>query len=161
MRKRRMLVVVVTVAGVGLLAGIAFALWSSTGSGGGKATALTAVTVTVNAGTGTPDLYPGGAAGAVYFTLTNPNPYAVSFDKVTAASVIDVDGGIGGSPVCTTTDLSVSPLPITGFTPVVVAASSTSATRSIPGVVAMTSGAPNACQGAAFTVSMTLTGSQV
>src|SRR5688572_13700370 len=99
---RRALVVVAAIAGVGLLTGIAFALWSADGSGGGKATALTALTVSVNAGTGAPDLYPGGPAGAVYFTLSNSNPYAVGFDRVTAASVTNVDDGIGGSPACAT-----------------------------------------------------------
>jgi hypothetical protein len=155
----------VTVAGVIVacvaLAGIAFALWSANGTGGASAKALVAQTATVDAATGPADLYPGGPPGAVHFTLTNANPYAVSFDTISAATVTDVTGGIGGSPACTTADLTVSALPITGFTPVTVAGNATSAQQGISGVVAMTSTAPDACQDAVFTISLTLTGSQV
>lgn len=160
MRVSRKLAIVAAFLAVATLAGIAYAVWTATGTGSGNAKALTAVTVTINADTGAADLYPGGPAGRVYFTLTNTNPYAVSFDTVTAASVAGVSGGIGGSPACATTDLTVSTLPLTGFTPVTVGANTTSATQSIPGVVAMNSSAPNACQGAVFAVSLTLTGSQ-
>jgi hypothetical protein len=142
-----------------LVGGVAFALWTSTANGSGGAKAITAVTVTVNAVTGSADLYPGGPAGIVSFTLTNSNPYAITFDKLTAASVTAVTGGIGGSPACATTDLSVSTLPITGLS-LTVGANTTSATRTIAGVVSMNSSAPDACQGAVFAVSLTLTGSQ-
>jgi hypothetical protein len=142
-----------------LVGGVAFALWTSSGNGSGDAKAITAVTVTVNAVTGSADLYPGGPAGVVSFTLTNSNPYAITFDKLTVASVTTVSGGIGGSPACATTDLTVSTLPITGLS-VTVGANTTSATRTIAGVVSMNSSAPDACQGAVFAVSLTLTGSQ-
>lgn len=160
MRVSRKLAVVAAFLAVAMLAGIAFAVWTATGTGSGSAKALTSATVTVNAVTGAADLYPGGPAASVHFTLTNTNPYAVSFDTVTAASVAGVSGGIGGSPACATTDLTVSTLPLTGFTPVTVDPETTSATQSIPGVVAMNSSAPNACQGAVFAVSLTLTGTQ-
>jgi hypothetical protein len=160
MRVSRKMTVVSAFLAVASIAGIAFAVWTATGTGSGNAKALTAATVTVDAVTGTADLYPGGPAGNVSFTLTNTNPYAVSFDTVTAASVSSVSGGIGGSPPCATTDLTVATLPLTGFTPVTVGANTTSATQSISGVISMDSEAPNACQGAVFTVSLTLTGSQ-
>jgi hypothetical protein len=160
MRTSRKLTIAAAVVAVGLVAGVAFALWSATGTGSGSAKALTASTVTVNAVTGTADLYPGGPAGAVYFTLTNPNPYSITFDKVTAASVTGVSGGIGGSPACATTDLTVATLPITGLSVQAAANANPSPTKSIAGVVSMNSSAPDACQSAVFTVSLTLNGSQ-
>src|SRR5918996_4584183 len=99
-RSRKVVILVATVAVIGILSGIAFALWSSNGAGSGSAKALTAQTVVVNAVTGAADLYPGGPAGAVSFTLTNNNPYAITFDELTAASVSGLSGGIGGSPAC-------------------------------------------------------------
>jgi hypothetical protein len=159
LKSRRVFGIVGVVAAVGILAGTAFALWSSTGSGSGNAKAVTAVTVTVNAVTGAADLYPGGPAGKVFFTLTNTNPYAITFDRVTAASVAGVSGGIGGSPACATTDVTLATLPITGLS-LAVGANTTSATQSISGVVSMISAAPDACQGAVFNISLTLTGSQ-
>ncbi|MGZ4189181.1 MAG: hypothetical protein ACXVQ5_05010 [Actinomycetota bacterium] len=159
MRKHRRMGILGAFLAVLLLAGVAFAAWTANGTGSGNAKAVTAATVTVNAVTGSADLYPGGSAGRVYFTLTNTNPYAITFDKLTAASVTAVSGGIGGSPACATTDLTVSTLPITGLS-LTVGANTTSATQNIAGVVAMNSTAPDSCQGAVFTVSLTLTGSQ-
>jgi len=158
-RKSKLWAVALIVAAVAILGGTAYALWSSSAQGSGNAKALTAVTVTVNAVTGTADLYPGGPAGKVFFTLTNTNPYAITFDKLTAASVSGVSGGIGGSPACATTDVSLATLPITGLS-LAVGANSTSGTLSIPSVVSMSASAPDACQGALFTLSLTLTGTQ-
>ena len=149
----------VVVAAVGILAATALAVWSSNASGSGNTKAVTAETVTVNAITGTADLYPGGPAGKVYFTLTNTNPYSITFDSLTGALVTDVSGGSGGTPSCATTDVTVSTLPASGLA-LTVGANTTSATRSISGVVSMVGAAPDACQGAVFTVSLTLTGSQ-
>jgi hypothetical protein len=159
MRRYRVLGIVAIIAAIGILAGTAYALWSSTATGSGNAKAVTAVTVTVNAVTGAADLYPGGSAGKVFFTLTNTNPYAITFDSLTAASVSGVSGGIGGSPACATSDVTLATLPITGLS-LPVGANSTSATQSISGVVSMIGAAPDACQGAVFNIALTLTGSQ-
>jgi hypothetical protein len=99
------------------------------------------------------------AAGKVFFTLTNTNPYAITFDSLTAASVSGVSGGIGGSPACATSDVTLTTLPITGLS-LPVGANTTSATQSISGVVSMIGAAPDACQGAVFNVSLTLIGWQ-
>lgn len=159
MRRTRRLTTVAVLVAVLAIAGIAFAVWTANGTGSGNAKALTAASVTVNAVTGAADLYPGGPGGAVYFTLTNTNPYAITFDELTAASVSGVSGGIGGSPACATTDLTVATMPITGLS-LTVGANTTSGTQSIAGVVSMNSSAPDACQDATFTVSLTLSGSQ-
>ena len=157
MHKSRKLVVVITLVAAMVVSGIAFAVWSSNGTGSGNAKALTAVNVTVNATTGAADLYPGGS-GKVWFTFTNTNPYAITFTSLTAASVTGVTGGIGGSPACATTDLSLAAVPIAGSW--TVGASTTSPAQSVDTLVTMKSTAPDACQGATFTLSLTFTGSQ-
>lgn len=160
MRRPRKLVVAASVGAIMIFAGAALAVWSATGQGGGSAKALTAATVTVNAVTGAADLYPGGPAGSVSFTLTNTNPYSITFDELTAASVTGVSGGLGTTPACATTDLTVSTLPITGLNVQVVAGANPSPTKSVAGVVSMDATAPDDCQGAVFTITLTLTGLQ-
>lgn len=159
------LTVVAVCLTVVMISGIAFAVWTATGTGSGNAKALTAATVTVNAVTGAADLYPGGPAGSVYFTLTNTNPYPVTFDTVTAATVSAVSGGVADpGTACATSDLTIATLPYSGWTAQVAAGSpgspTTSPMRSVPGLVSMVSTAPNNCQNAFFTITLTLTGSQ-
>jgi hypothetical protein len=147
----------VIAAGLSLLlvAGVAFAAWTADGSGKGTATAISAKTVTVNADTGTADLYP-GSKGGVYFTLTNDNPYAITFDKLTAASVFSSSD----ETACPKANLTIDPaLPVTGLS-LAVGANTTSAQESIADLVALSHGAPDGCQGKSFTISLTLTGSQ-
>ena len=165
MHLSRRLTVLAVILAVLMIAGIAFAVWTATGTGSGNAKALQAATVTVNAVTGAADLYPGGPAGAVYFTLTNTNPYSITFNTVTVATVSAVSGGVADpGPACATSDLTVATLPYTGWTAQVAAGSvaspTTSPTRSVPGLVSMVSTAPNNCQNAVFTITLTLTGSQ-
>ena len=77
-RKKKVVIGIVTVVTLG--AGAAAALWSASGSGSGTARSVTAQVVTVTAATGAADLYPGFTGGDVHFTLSNPNPYPVTFD---------------------------------------------------------------------------------
>jgi hypothetical protein len=136
-------------------AGVAFAAWTANGTGSGTAKALSAQTVTVNASTGTADLYP-GSTGAVYFTLTNTNPYSITFDKVTGASVTSSSDEVN----CPKSNLSINPtLPVTGLS-LAVGANTTSAQESVSNLVALSHSAPDGCQGKSFTISLTLTGSQ-
>jgi hypothetical protein len=132
--------------------GMAFALWSATGSGPGRAQAITAGTITVAAATGTADLYPGFSDGDLYFTLTNPNPYAVTITAMTPGTV--TSGNVGACPSSNVTVDSATGLSL------VVPANTTSATVSIPDVVNMVSAAPDGCQGVAFTVALSVTGTQ-
>ena len=135
-----------------LVAGTVAALWSANGSGGGEARALTAQSVTVNAAVGAADLYPGFAAGDVYFTLTNPNPYPIVFTSVTPGAI--TSSNAGACPASNVTVASATGLSLT------VAANSTSGSQSIADVVSMQSTAPDGCQGVTFTIALTLTGSQ-
>jgi hypothetical protein len=139
-----------------LAAGVAFAAWTANGSGSGTAKALSAQTVTVNASTGTADLYP-GSNGNVYFTLTNANPYSITFNKLTAASVTSSSDEVN----CPNSNLSINSaitLPLTVSLPV--GANTTSSQENIANLVTLAHAAPDGCQGKSFTISLTLTGSQ-
>jgi hypothetical protein len=146
----------VAVVGVGVGAVIggafAYALWTGNGTGSGNAQALSAQTVTVTAATATADLYPGFAGGDVYFTLSNGNPYDVTFDTMAAGTVTS------SAPVaCPASNVSVAtPTTIS----IVSAAGSSNVAESIADVVTMDSAAPDGCQGVTFTIALTLTGMQ-
>lgn len=146
-----------TVAVMG--AGVAVAAWTASGSGTGASQALTAVASTVTADTATASLYPGGPAGAVFFTIDNKNPYNVSFDKITAISVVS-----DNTTACPASKISVPTVPAGGLaiTAVNVPANTTTAvSKSIPGLVSLDASALDGCQGATFTTTLTLAGSQV
>src|SRR3954454_22653172 len=83
--------VVAVAVGAMVAGGVAWAYWSASGSGAASATALTAQSVTVTAATGTAALYPGFTAGDLNFTLTNPNPYQVTFSSMTPGAITSGD----------------------------------------------------------------------
>lgn len=141
-------------AGIVAAGGIAWAAWSANGSGSGRAQSVTAVSITVTAVSGTADLYPGFTDGDVYFTLTNSNPYPVRFTAMSSGTVTSSDTTACPS-ANVTIDASASGLALD------VAANSTSATLSIADVVNMAASAPDGCQGKSFTITLTLTGTQV
>ncbi len=154
MFKSRIAKVLAATVGVALIGagGIAYSLWSTAGVGPGQAGALTAQSITVTAAAGAADLYPGGTAGAVHFTLTNPNPYPVTFTSMSAGTVTSSD------PVaCPASNVTVAGA--TGLS-LTVGANATSSPQSIAGVVSMALAAPDGCQAKTFTVALTLAGSQ-
>ena len=135
-----------------LIAGVAFAAWTADGTGSANARARTAAPITVTAVTGTADLYPGFTDGDLSFTLTNTNPYPVTFSAMTPGAITS------SSPVaCPSSNLTVDTA--SGLS-LPVAANATSGTQSIADVVTLDSRAPDGCQGVTFTVAVTLTGSQ-
>jgi hypothetical protein len=127
--------------------GVGYASWNQSGAGAGSAKAATAVASVVTANTTTADLWPGQTAGKLYFHVSNDNPYPVTFTGVTAGA-ITAAGGIG---TCTTTGVSVGALPAN----IVVAAGGDDFE---PPIVAMSNLSDNGCQGATFTIALTLTG---
>lgn len=138
----------------GLTVGIAAAMWSSNGTGSGGSQARTAQTVTVTAATGTADLYPGFADGDVYFSLTNTNPYPISFTAADAGTITS------SNPTgCPASLLTVDD--VTSGLDLQVAANDTSSTLNVADVVTLDASAPDACQGVSFTIALTLTGTQV
>jgi hypothetical protein len=147
--KRKLVIVAVCLVTLG---GIAAALWSATGSGSGRARATTAQSVTVNATTGAADLYPGFTGGDLFFTLTNPNLYGVTFSSMSAGTVTSSDPTNCPASNVTVGSATGLSLPVGG--------SATSGTLSIADVVSMASAAPNGCQGVTFDVAVTLTGTQ-
>ena len=150
-KKFAALAVVVTVLAI---SGIAYAAWTSTAAGPGRSGATTAVQLTVNAASGTADLYPGTTQGDVYFTITNTNPYPVTFTTMAAGSAI-TNTVPADATACPPTNVTLAGA--TGLS-LTVAANTTSPTVSIANVVSMASTAPDGCQGKTFEIPMTLTG---
>ena len=143
-----------------LSAGIAFGLWSAQGTGSGRARATTAVAAVVNpvncsATPGCIDLYPGFTDGDAYFTITNSNPYPITFTAMTAGT-ITVDAGHAAA--CPASSITVAS-PVTGLS-LLAPASSTTGQLSIADIVTIIAAAPDGCQGASFDIVLTLTGSQ-
>lgn len=145
--------VVVTTAGVG----IGFAAWSASGSGSAAGAATVAASLIVTpvtpAGTGA-SMYPGGPAGPVFVTIQNPNPYAVN-----------VTGISYGTPTSTaTSSCPSSNVTLDSGAPTTVSisipASSTVTNQEINGVLDLVHTAPNGCQGVAFDIPITVTGTQ-
>lgn len=143
-------------------AGLAFAYFTSSGAGTGSATAGSAQAITVTAVSSpaaSANLYPGGSAVAVNFTVNNPNSYAVSFTGWSSATLSKVTPV--GSNTCTTSDFQIAAAS-GSFSP---ALSIPANTPSLPGVsgiansvVDLATTAQNGCQGATVTVTLTLTG---
>jgi hypothetical protein len=152
------------VAGVTMLAltaaGLVYAAWTTSGSGSGyvkAGSALTLSTVDVSAST-TATLYP-GTSGDVLLKVSNPNPYAV---LVTGASLNGSNSEItadSGHSSCTTTGVSFTNQ--TGLTIEVPAKSggtNGTAQATLSGAASMSNASVDGCQGATFTIPLTLTG---
>ena len=140
------------IAGGVTAGGTAYALWSSTGTGSGRAATLSAQTLTVTAVTGTADLYP-GASGKLSFTVTNPNPYPVTFTAMTPGTVTS-----SNQAQCPASNLTVATF--AGGLSLAVAANATSPTLTIPAAATLALAAPDGCQNKTFDVALTLTGTQ-
>jgi hypothetical protein len=138
--------------GVILTAGVAFAAWTAGGSGNGYAKAGTVgalTTVDASAST-TAQLYPGGT-GDVKITISNPNSFPVTVTGVSGNGTITSDAGAGCN-----SSTGVTFTNTTGLTEV--AAASTTTTITLANKASMSSSSANACQGAVFTIPVTLTG---
>ena len=98
------------------------------------------------------DLYP-GHTGNAQFTVTNPNTYGVQLTSVTIGTVTSSKAGCPGS------DVQPVATPMTLKAPVTVGAGQTQ-TFTVP-ALKMSPAAPDACQGATFTMSTTVTGTPV
>ena len=145
-------VAVVALLAIGLLtAATAYAYWSSTGSATGVGSTGSVVSLTTTAATpsGT-TLVPGGSAPLV-LTVTNPNPMTVVVTSVQLDPNRDVEvsGSVGA---CT-----APPLTVDASTSLSLAAHST-ATVTVPDAVTLGDSAASGCQGATFTIPVTLSG---
>jgi hypothetical protein len=139
-------------AGAMLAGSIAFAAWTATGSGSGFAEATNAqalTTVDVSASTSA-TLYP-GATGDVTLSIDNPNPYPVTVTDVVGSGPIDSDAtaecdASTGVTFADQTGLSLD-VPAGG-----------DATFTLGGSAQMDNSSHTSCQGAVFTIPVTLTG---
>lgn len=131
----------------------AMAQWTTSGTGTSEAKSLTAVVLTVTARTATADLYPGFVDGDVYFTVANTNPYPVSLTSASFNGVTSSD-----TTACPSANVTVDATK-TGLTLAVPAGGT--ALLTIADVVNMLTTAPDGCQSKAFTIGLTLTGTQV
>jgi hypothetical protein len=152
MRMSKKLSVGALFAGAMLAGSIAFAAWTASGSGSGYAEATSAqalTTVDVSAST-VATLYP-GATGDVLLRISNPNPYPVTVTDVDGAGVIDSDttAACDAATGVTFTDQS-------GLSVNVPAAGASTVT--LTGSVAMDNSSHTTCQGAVFTIPVTLSG---
>jgi len=141
-------------------AGIAVAAWTQTGSGPGDAKAISAVNSVISNGTVTADLYPGKTGGVLSLVVTNPNPYAVTFTSIAASGAITNDHS-ASTPACTTTGVSLVTGSFASFTVAAKAGmggSNPAAATSSQAIVSMDNTSDTGCQGATFTVPVTLTG---
>jgi hypothetical protein len=149
----RRVLVVTAVVGATLGGGIAVAAWTSSGSGAATAKAGTAAAPT----TGTVDasaittglLYPGGT-GTAKLLVTNPNPYPVVVTRVAAGT--GAPTGSGGIGTCTTTGVTWREQ-----TPGTAVPTGGSTTLTLSDAVAMASTVDDGCQGAAFSIPVTVT----
>jgi hypothetical protein len=144
--------------GVALAAALAgtaaWAYWTAAGTGTGSAGSGTmqAVTVTALVAGDQPGsaLLPGGLAADVVLRVHNPNPYPVQLTAVTAAGVVTADAA---HPGCTTTGVTFLPPAAPQLT---VAAASTLLVD-LPAAASMATSAPSGCQGATFSIPVTVT----
>lgn len=132
--------------------GVAYAAWTAGGSGSGYAKATTAQALaTIDVSASTPaTLYP-GATGNLKLEIDNPNPYPVRITSVSGAGTITSDKGAAcdASTGVSFANQSGLTLDVPG---------SSSATFTLSGAVSMSNASDNSCQGAVFTVPVSLSG---
>jgi hypothetical protein len=152
MSRRRGLVSVLVVVGVLAVGGAAWAYFTSHGSGSGHVSTGTMSTVTLNAAAGTPStpLYPGGT-GDVSLEVNNPNTFAVTLVSVAGSGTITADAGHSS---CTTTGVTFTNQ--TGLS-TTIPASASGYQIHLPGAVSMGSSSLSGCQGATFSIPVTIT----
>jgi hypothetical protein len=131
-------------------AGVASAYFSAPGSGTGSGSAGILQTVTLDATAGAPStpLLPGGSGDAA-LRVNNPNSFAVTLVSVTGAGPITADSG---HPGCTTTGVTFADQ--TGLS-INIAPGGPKQLR-LPGSVSMSAASSNGCQGATFSIPVTI-----
>jgi len=149
---------VLALGGIVAMAGIALAAWtlSGSGSGSGAATVASSLTITQVTPTGAAaNLYPGGPAGAVWFTVANPNPFAVTITGITWGTPTS-----NNPTTCPNSNISIDGAAPTTVSISVPANTTGSGASEVPAVLDLAHTAPNGCEGVSFNVPMTVTATQ-
>ena len=159
------------VLGVTLLltgGGVAVASWLASGTGQGSARAASVTGLVVSAGSPVGALYPlpadttpatgygSGTVGSVATTVSNPNPFPVTITSATVGSA--TASPVGGRTCAAGSVLPTTTAPISLDPPVTLAAGSAPTPVTVPGAVYMVATAEDGCQGASFSVPVTVTG---
>jgi hypothetical protein len=150
-KKRIIVAAVLVVAFVAV--GVGIAAWSVTGSGTGYAKASTSSALTLSdasASTST-DLYP-GASGTVKLRVSNPNPFPVRITAVSGTGTITSDKGAACDAATGVTFVNQSGLTLD------LAANATNQVLTLAsGAVTMSNASDNSCQGAVFSIPVSVT----
>ena len=146
-------VALAAVALLTLTVGTAYAYFTATGSGSGSGNTGDMQNVTVSAivGGDSPSsrLYPGGPAADVILRVHNPNTFPVQLFSLTGNGAITADASHSG---CTTTGVTFTP----PSSPNITIPAGDSLVH-VPGAASMSTASLSACQGATFTIPVTLT----
>ncbi|MCZ2403960.1 hypothetical protein IV498_12415 [Paenarthrobacter sp. Z7-10] len=135
--------------------GVAFAYWTTGGTGSGSAvnSDLQAVTVEAYAAAGPAQsaLFPGGSSD-VTMRVTNENSYPVHIYSVTAAGPVTADGG---HSACTNNGVTFGPVS-SPLSPATSIAAHTTSVVVLPAAAKMDTSSQSACQGASFSLPVTV-----
>lgn len=145
-------VAAVTLIALGLLAAAtAYAFWSSTGTGTGAGSTASVVELTTTAATPSGTTLVPNETAPLVITVTNPNPMPVVVASVQLDPhrAVQVSGSVGACVA--------PPLTVDVTTSLSLAAEST-ATVTLPDAVTLGASAASGCQGATFTIPVTLSG---
>lgn len=149
---RKKLFLVPFVVGALFAGGVAFAAWTSSGSGTGSAQSTTSIDSVIAPGTSAADLYP-GATGSVTVTVSNPNPYPIVVNSISAGSSALVNTTcVAGTVTTDARPNDAAGLSQTGGSVKTIAASG-SGTYTL--VTHMTTTALDSCKSQTFTVALT------
>jgi hypothetical protein len=149
-KKRKLVILAAAVAAV-VAAGIGIAAWTISGSGNGYAKAGSASSLTLADATAftTATLYP-GATGDLKLRVTNPNSFPVRITAVSGNGTITSDKGAACDASTGVTFANQSGLALD-------LAASATATLTVANAVSMSNASDNSCQGAVFTVPVSVT----
>jgi hypothetical protein len=146
-------IILAVLAALLMSGGVAFAYVTVAGSGSGSASTDTMQTVTVSALVGgdapSSSLYPGGPAADVVLRVTNPNAFTVQVFSVAGNGTITADGAHAG---CTTSGVTF----MAPTNPNITLPSGASLVH-LAGAAAMSTASMSTCQGATFSIPVTLT----
>jgi hypothetical protein len=146
--KRRTAIVAGMAVGLLATAGVALAYFTSTGSATGSAsTGTLVVSIAATAGSPASPLYP-GATGDVALQVTNPNARAVTLTSVVG------DGAITATAGCSAPDVTFTDQ--TGLA-ISIPANAANYQVDLPAAASLSASSPNTCQGATFSIPVTIT----